>query len=156
MGSQVRGKYSRHTGLRSRSGCPTDLSHHCGGRSRPRCMQRCRFPLGVFTSVDWSVGSYPKAAIMGSKTIVLSVGNRSTVARYAAKLIAFLLLAAVCSYFGRRRLPPSCVPTAFFRRPTKRQRCGYAQLQERAPPWVVLIWNRAHLAMLHCSTEPRS
>jgi hypothetical protein len=119
----------------------------------PETEQRRR---DVFTSVDWSVGSYPNAANIGSKTVVLSVGNRSTAARYAARLVALLLLAAVCSDFGRRRLPPSCVPTAFCRKPTKRQRCRYAQLQERAPPWAVLIWNRAHLAMPDYSTEPRS
>jgi hypothetical protein len=34
----------------------------------------------------------------------------------------------------------------FCRKPPMRQRCKYAELPGRAPPWAVLIWNRAHLA----------
>ena len=52
--------------------------------------------IGVFVSVDQLFGSYPSFAIRGSNTVALSTGKRSTLARYAAKLMALFLLASLC------------------------------------------------------------
>src|SRR5437773_9500260 len=68
-------------------------------------------PLGLLVSAEISDGSYPRLLIRAPKT-AFCVENRSTSTRYAAKLVAFSLFAAVRSTSGRRKLLPSRVPFA--------------------------------------------
>ena len=74
--------------------------------------QRFPMPAGFEASVESLVGSYPSAAMSGSKTLPLLPGKRSTAARYAAKLTASFLFARVRFQGGTRRAPPRRVPTA--------------------------------------------
>src|SRR6266566_7258459 len=63
-------------------------------------------------SADVSEPSYPRLRISGFRTVAVLPGNRSTAARYAAKLIAWTLFESVRSAGGRRSDPPSSVPKA--------------------------------------------
>src|SRR5207249_4361344 len=68
--------------------------------------------VGVFASNERSAGSKPRLAIKGSKTVATLAGKRSAPARYAAKLMAVCLLMSDRSRAGRRRAPPTRVPSA--------------------------------------------